>query len=136
MMRRSIRGQQLGAGLPRNMWLCELQQQNLPSGPLSLTRQGIWAKQAGDRLSTALIPRLQVTMPVERHAFPNHRTDANTNPSEREKSTPQADAWFPQLRNGFKQEAVEPLPGTPDRAQVSHSTACSPSLNTRERQSF
>lgn len=61
MMRRSIRGQQLGAGLPRNTWLCELQQQNLPPGPLSLTRQGIWAKQAGDRLSTALIPRLQVT---------------------------------------------------------------------------
>lgn len=137
MVRHSIREQQLGAGLPRNMWLSEIQQQNLISGPLSLTLRGIWAKQAGDRLNTALMPRLQVTMSVERHAFPNHRTAANTNHTEREKSTPQADARFPQLRNGFKQEAAEPLPGTaPDRAQLSHSTACSPSLNTRERQSF
>lgn len=69
MVRHSIREQQLGAGLPRNMWLSEIQQQNLLSGPLSLTRRGIWAKQAGDCLSTALMPRLQVTMSVERHAF-------------------------------------------------------------------
>lgn len=63
-MRRSIRGQQLGGGLPRNGWLCEIQQQNHAPWPtFPSPDEGSGAKQAGDRLSAALIPRLQVTIP-------------------------------------------------------------------------
>lgn len=63
-MRRRNHGQQLGVRFPRNVWLCELQQQNHALWPtFPSPDEGSGAKQAGDLLSAALIPRLPCVSP-------------------------------------------------------------------------